>query len=87
MSQTIKLLMMEYDFRALIPLEEINEKLFQYERTTMIKMAKAHKFPFPCRRMGSQKSPYMVKIEDLAKYIDQDRDVREAWAASYSQAS
>lgn len=77
MSHTLKLLVIEFDFRTMVQLKEIAERYYGHDQLTMLKWAAGRKYPFVCRRLGGQKSPYMVKIEDLAKALDDDKDLRK----------
>jgi hypothetical protein len=70
-SQTMHLLMMEYGGRALIPLDELAEKLLGLSIDTAKRRAGLCDLPFAAVRYGnSQKSPYLVHLQDLANYIE-----------------
>jgi len=70
MRKTEMLLFMKYESPT-IPLELICEEYFGYSKGTAKLKAKAGILPVPAFRLGSsQKLPWMVKISDLAAYID-----------------
>lgn len=70
MNKTLMLLMMEYE-KAVIPLKDIHEKYFGIDTLPKANQrARANDLPVPVFRMGSNKSDYLVRIEDLAFYID-----------------
>lgn len=73
-SKTLFLLMAEFDGRTAVPL---NEVLHYTNYTTLSeanKAANAGELVIPAFRMSnSQKSPYIVHLEDLAMSIDQAR--------------
>lgn len=66
-------LMAEYG-TAEIPLEDVCEKFFGLN----IKMAKnraaRQQLPITAYRGGTQKSPWLVSAQDLANYIDDQRE-------------
>ncbi|WP_299805882.1 pyocin activator PrtN family protein [uncultured Shewanella sp.] len=79
--QTLLLLMAEYGQQVLIPLEQICEKVFHMSIKTANRKANASELPLPAVRLSdSQKSPYMVSIQDLALYIeDRCTEARIEW--------
>ena len=78
MSKTLFLLMAEFDGRAAVPITEVAPRYFGDQHPEVIRRkAKNREYPVLCRRMGeSQKAPYMVKLEDLARHLDDDADER-----------
>lgn len=78
--KTVLLLQVQFDGRAQIPLTEISEEFLGLKPTQAARLAGLQQLPFPVHRMGSQKSPWMVFITDLADYIDAQReDARALW--------
>lgn len=78
---TVLLLMAEFE-SAEIPLADISERYFGVKPgEKMLRMASRQQFPVPVHRLGSQRSPWMVHVRDLADYIDrqaeQAREVHE----------
>lgn len=67
---TVFLLMAEFN-TGQIPLELICEKYLSMEIRRANRLAQVQQLPFPVFRAGSQKSPWLVKVEDLANYLDQ----------------
>ncbi|WP_252178358.1 pyocin activator PrtN family protein [Endozoicomonas sp. 4G] len=69
---TTFLLMAEYGTTD-IPLETVAEKYLALgARAAGTKAAKGE-LPFPAYRPGSQKSPWLVRITDLAAWLDAER--------------
>lgn len=66
---TIFLVMAEFQ-TCDIPLEDIAEKYFGYDKKKMLREANKQGFPFPVRRAGGQKSQWLVNANDLADWID-----------------
>ena len=57
----------------IIPVEDICIEFFGVQKKTAEQMVKAGTFPVPAfklREIDNQRSPTMVKIEDLAAHID-----------------
>lgn len=60
---------------AFIPLEAVAERYLGVRRREALTRAARGDLPFPaCRPGGSQKSPWMVYIDDLAAWLDQERE-------------
>lgn len=60
---------------AFIPLETVAERYLGVQRREALARAACGDLPFPvCRPGGSQKSPWMVYIDDLAAWLDQARE-------------
>lgn len=69
---TVFLLMAEFG-QADIPLEILASKYLGMSRKESAMKAMRGELPFPAFRMGSQKSPWMVRVTDLAEYLDSAR--------------
>ncbi|WP_045860347.1 pyocin activator PrtN family protein [Teredinibacter purpureus] len=69
---TVFILMAEYQ-QADIPLDIIAEKYFAHDKDKMQRYARGFKYPFPVFRGGTQKSQWLVNVNDLANWIDQKR--------------
>ena len=82
MSHTLKLLIIEFDFRTMVQLKEIAERYYGHDQLTMLKWAADRKYPFVCRRLGGQKSPYMGQLGDLAKALDDEKDLRKNFSVA-----
>lgn len=77
--KTVFLLMAEFETPN-IPLEDIRERYFGLSKEEASKKAKQHSLPVPAFRMGGQRSPWFVHVEELAKYIDElNAKQREIW--------
>ena len=60
---------------AFIPLETVAERYLGVQRREALTRAVRGDLPFPvCRPGGSQKSPWMVYIDDLAAWLDHARE-------------
>lgn len=82
--KTILLLMAEFE-SPIIPLEDIREKYLGLGKAEAEKKAKRHELPFPAFRMSGQRSPWLVKVEELANYIDEtNKKQRETWKKVYA---
>lgn len=79
--KTIFLLMAQFDGRAEIPLDEIRSQyLPELSDKEAKRRASLHRLPFPVHRLGSAKSRWMVNLNDLAAYIDdQMAEARQEW--------
>lgn len=69
---TVFLLMAEYE-TSQIPLEIVAEKFLGIGPAKAKEAARHHRLPFPTYRAGSQKGVQFVHVDDLAKYIDEER--------------
>lgn len=78
---TRQILLQQFNHRVLIPVDEIAEPYLNLARRTALNRAKTHSLPFPCFKIGdSQKSPVVVHLNDLVKYIDQKiSEERSIW--------
>lgn len=83
MSRTAFLLLAQYE-QPLIPLETVAADHLCLSERVARERAAANALPFPTMRLGgSQKAPRMVHVDDLAKWIDQEREAaRKAWERS-----
>lgn len=60
---------------AYIPLEPVAERYLGLQRREALTRAARGDLPFPvCRPGASQKSPWMVYIDDLAEWLDRERE-------------
>ncbi|MHB1631151.1 MAG: pyocin activator PrtN family protein [Acidithiobacillus sp.] len=60
---------------AYIPLELVAERYLGLQRREALTRATRGDLPFPvCRPGASQKSPWMVYIDDLAEWLDHERE-------------
>lgn len=67
---TTLLLMAEFD-SSMIPLSKIKDSFFGIETDAEAnRRARDHKLPVPAFRIGSQRSGYFVRAQDLAEHID-----------------
>lgn len=65
---TVFMLLAEYETGD-IPLGIIAEKYFGLSHKQMRNWALNQSFPFPVFRIGSQRSPWLVDIKELADYL------------------
>lgn len=78
--KTAFFLFSQYGERAEIPLAEMCEEWLDLSPREACRRAAAQTLPFPVHRLGSQKSPWMVSILDLAAYVDEQRHAAaEEW--------
>lgn len=78
---TLFLLLAEFE-EADVPLDRVAEKYFGLGPDKAKRMAAARTFPVPAYRAGeSQKSTWLVRLSDLAEYLDGRRAIaKEEWA-------
>ena len=75
--KTEMLLMAQYE-KPVIPLEYICQEYFGLAPASAKQKASSATLPIPAVRLGnSQKSPWVIHIFDLAKYIDEKRQEAE----------
>lgn len=76
------LLMAEFG-QADVPLEIVAERYLGLSEREAKQRAAARKLPIPAYRgSSSQKSPWLVRLTDLAEYLDQQREeARREWLA------
>ncbi|WP_088211123.1 pyocin activator PrtN family protein [Shewanella sp. Shew256] len=71
---TAFLLMAQFN-KVIVPLEEISKEFFALEPRTAANYAKAGRLPVPAFRGGEgNKAPWLVNVNDLAAYLDKQRD-------------
>jgi hypothetical protein len=71
LSITHHLLLAQFSNRVLIPVDELAEPYLGLSIATAKRRAKTNDLPFPVFRMGnSQKSPFVVHLHDLVRFID-----------------
>jgi hypothetical protein len=61
-----------------VPLETVAEKYFGLSIDKAKARAQVHKLPIPAHRCGTQKSQWLVNLQDLARHIDAQRDAARA---------
>lgn len=83
MNKTELLLLMRFETPA-IPLEKICDEYFGCSRGTAQQRAKTGTLPVPAFRLGqSQKMPWLVKVEDLAAFIDKNHAIaKREWVGN-----
>lgn len=78
---TVFLLMAEFG-ESDIPLERVAPKYFGIESKKALQKAALQQLPVPCFRAGTQKSPWLVSVHHLAKYLDEKRaEAEKEWRA------
>lgn len=81
---TTFLLLAEFG-QADIPLDQVADKYLGLAADKAKKQAALQKLPFPVYRAGSQKSPWMVRVSDLAEYLDAKRaEAEKEWKAQHA---
>jgi len=80
MNKTLMLLMMEHE-KAVVPLKDIHEQYFGIDTLAKANQrARAHELPVPVFRMGSNKSDWLIRLEDLAFHMDKiANEQKENW--------
>ncbi|MGI2169645.1 pyocin activator PrtN family protein [Shewanella sp. MF05960] len=80
-TMTHHLLLSQFSNRLLIPIDELAEQYLGISVNTAKRKAKSNELPFPCFKMGmNQKSPYVVHLSELVKYIDiRTNEARALW--------
>lgn len=83
MNKTEMLLLMRFETPT-ISLENICEEFFGCSKGTAKLKAKSGTLPVPAFRLGtSQKLPWMVKLQDLAQFIDQTHEhAKKEWVGA-----
>jgi hypothetical protein len=79
---TVFLLMAEFG-QADVPLEIVAHRYLGLSEKEAKQRATARMLPIPAYRgSSSQKSPWLVRVTDLAEYLDRQReDARKEWRA------
>lgn len=82
------MLLMKFE-SPLIPLDRICEDYFGYKKNTAKQRAKSGTLPVPAFRLGkSQKLPWMIKVQDLAFFIEKNcEEARQEWVDTISHRS
>lgn len=63
-----------------IPLTEICVEYLGMQERQAKERAAAKTLPFPCFKLGGNKSPWMVRVDDFIAHLDAQADAaREAW--------
>lgn len=82
MNKREMMLMMEFE-AADVPLSVVAPKYLGMDERMWKRAASMQQLPFPVFRVGSQKSPWMVSVSELALYLDKrEADARKDWKAS-----
>ncbi len=69
-NKTFMGLVMQYG-RPAVPLSTVCVDYFNIAKKTAEQKTKTGLFPVPVMRVGEgQKAPYMIRLEDLAEYLD-----------------
>lgn len=73
---TKKSLLFTFNMKTVVPLYEVCAELYpELKKPAIMKLARTNGFGFPVfRGYDSQKAPYMVDINDLAKYLDEEAE-------------
>ncbi|HAS8249900.1 TPA: hypothetical protein I7673_18530 [Vibrio vulnificus] len=75
---TRSLLAQQFNHQPFIPVVDVAGALFGMAATTIKRKAAQQELPFPVVRLGnSQKSPWFVSFDDLAKFIERQRRENE----------
>ena len=79
--------MLQIEFKGPVaPLAAISVKYLGVGIRKAGDQAKAGVFPIPCHRLGTQKSPWLVSLVDLASLIDSKADAaRTDWEENHLQ--
>ncbi|RLA19360.1 MAG: pyocin activator protein PrtN [Gammaproteobacteria bacterium] len=65
---------------GVIPLSDIAEQYFNMSERQAKEKAAAHALPIPCSKLGSQKSPWVVSVDDFIELVDaRTAHAREVW--------
>lgn len=71
---TAFLLMAQFN-KVIVPLDQISKEYFALAPRTAQNYAKAGRLPVPAFRGGEgNKAPWLVNVNDLAAYLDKQRD-------------
>jgi hypothetical protein len=66
-----------------VKLEDICAEYFGMDKDKAYQLANLNNLPVPTFRAGSQKSPRLVHVDDLAKWLDEQRAAARAeWERS-----
>lgn len=85
---TVFLLMAEFG-QADVPLEVVAQRYLGLSEKEAKQRAAARMLPIPAYRgSSSQKSPWLVRVTDLADYLDKQREeARKEWQHIHRKAS
>lgn len=77
------MLLMRFE-SPVIPLEKVCDEFFGCSRNTAKQRAKSGTLPIPAFRLGkSQKLPWMIKVQDLANFIEHSSSMaKKEWIGS-----
>lgn len=76
---TIFSLMAEFETGE-IPLKDVCDKYLGVDYKTAAYRASKNKLPFPVYKGGSQKSTWLVSVDELAKHIDtKKQEAKNEW--------
>lgn len=74
------LLMAEFE-EADIPVTKVAEKYLGMDDRSWKRLAATQQLPFPVFRAGGQKSPWLVSVNELARYLDaREKTAAQDWA-------
>jgi len=70
-----------FGMNPFISLEQVCNEFLSLSYNTALRKARLHELPFPALRLdSSQKSPWLVSIDDLAEFVDQtSQAARSEW--------
>ena len=75
MNSTLFLLAAQFGGRGAVTVEEVGAAYLGLSPELSRRHASSGAFPMPCFRMcDSQKSPWLVRLDDLAAHLDARRD-------------
>lgn len=78
---TTFLLMAQFN-KPILELSEVCTTYLNIEKKEAYSLALKQNLPFPVFRCGSQKSPWLVNINDLATWLDNEREkAKKDWKA------
>ena len=60
--------------KGFVPLESICADYLGMDYKTALRLASTQQLPVPVFKAGSQKSPWLVSLHDLAEHIDKRRE-------------
>tara|TARA_Y100000114_G_scaffold156111_1_gene182138 strand:- start:27661 stop:27921 length:261 start_codon:yes stop_codon:yes gene_type:complete len=86
MNKIEMMLLMKFE-SPVIPLEKVSEEYFGCSKNTAKQKAKSGTLPIPAFRLGtSQKLPWMINIQDLARFIEMNStEAKKEWVGIISE--
>jgi hypothetical protein len=80
------MLLMKFE-SPIIPLDRICQEYFGCSKNTAKQKAKSGTLPIPAFRLGSsQKLPWMINIQDLARFIEMNStEAKKEWVGIISE--